>query len=93
MSGIAVAKLIFSLLLVPLQPGGGGWGGSLRQINSPKTGAGGERGRRGEQRNVNAVMWSSHSPAAEEHHHSLSLSADCVEQQEAAALSVNRGEK
>lgn len=33
MRGIAVAKLIFSLLLVPLQAGG-----SLRQINGPKTG-------------------------------------------------------
>lgn len=33
MRGIAVAKLIFSLLPVPLQPEA-----SLRQINGPKTG-------------------------------------------------------
>lgn len=57
MRGIAVAKLIFSLLLVPPQPEG-----SLRQINGPETGGKAlEERKRGEQRNVNALMLRSHS--------------------------------
>lgn len=62
MTGIAVAKLIFSLLLLRrLQPEG-----SLRQINGPKTGGKAPEERRGgEQGNINAAMLD------EEYYHNL----------------------
>lgn len=65
-----MAKLIFSLLPVPLLPEA-----SLRQINGPKTG-GGER--RGEGRNNNAGDVGLRQPPGDQRHHSPSPSAGCV---------------
>lgn len=84
MRGIAVAKLIFSLLPVLLQPEA-----SLRQINEPKTGGKvlDER-RRGEERNNNASDVGLRQPAGDQRYHSLSLSAGCVCPQEAGVFIV-----